>query len=274
MTATLPAAPSATETASTNRFVWHDLMSTDRETALAFYGDLFGLSVQAIDMGEMGQYHMLQAGGAPFGGAVQMEAGDGLPSHWISYVSCEHIDDTAALAAELGGTVAHGPMDIPDVGRFAVFIDPQGAAFSAITSLPGTPAAPESPADGEGRVPFGCPIWNELLTTDQEAATAFYTALLGWSVEQAPMEHGGTYTLLGRGGGLTHAGGIFQKPETMPVAAWMVYFHVADADLAVAKATEIGGSALTPVIPVPNVGRIAWLQDPTGAAFAILEPAW
>jgi uncharacterized protein len=272
MTATLPEAPSAT--ATTSRFVWHDLMSTDPETALAFYGDLLGWTAQTMDMGEMGQYRMLRAAEAPFGGAVELDPGHGLPSHWISYVSCDDVDATAAKVTDLGGGVHVEPMDIPDVGRFAVASDPQGAYFSLITLLPGTPSAPDSPSDGIGKVPFGSPIWNELLTTDQDGATAFYSALVGWSVEHAPMQHGGTYTLLGRGGGLPHAGGLFQKPETMPVSAWMVYFHVADADLTVAKATEIGGTALTPVIPVPDVGRIAWLQDPTGATFAVLEPAW
>jgi predicted enzyme related to lactoylglutathione lyase len=271
MTATLPDAPSISSTASTNRFIWHDLMSTDREQALAFYQDLLSWTVQKIDMGEMGEYWMLHASGAPFGGAVELGEEAGLPSHWISYVSCGDVDAAAAQAEELGGTIGVAPMDIPDVGRFAVVLDPQGAAFSPMSPLPGTPAAPDHPESGV--VPLGCPIWNELVTSDPEAATAFYTTLFGWGVERMPMQHGGTYTLLGRGGG-PHAGGIFQKPELVPVSSWLVYFHVADAEATVAKADELGGSAVSPVIPVPHVGNVAWLQDPTGAVFAILEPAF
>jgi predicted enzyme related to lactoylglutathione lyase len=273
MTATLPASI-ATETTSTSRFVWHELMSTDRATALAFYRDLLGWTVQPMDMGEIGEYHILRANGASFGGALELDASRGVPSHWISYISCPDVDATAARIAELGGSVHLAPKDIPYVGRFLVATDPQGAYFTAITMLPGTPTAPDSPADGVGKVPFGSPIWSELLTTDQEGAARFYSGLFGWAVEHAPMQHGGTYTLLGRGGGLPHVGGLFQKPETMPVTAWMIYFHVANADVTIAKAAEIGGTLLTPVLPVPEFGRVAWLHDPTGAAFAILEPAW
>ena len=272
MAVTLPEAPSAPSLTSTSRFIWHDLMSTDRERALAFYRDLLGWSVQSIDMGVMGEYQMLHSGTQPFGGAVGMEAEAGLPSHWISYVSCGDVDAVAAQAEQLGGKILHGPMDIPDVGRFAVALDPQGSAFSPMSALPGTPAAPDSPSGGV--VPVGCPIWNELLTDDPGSATAFYTTLFGWDTQTMPMQDGGTYTLLGRGPETPHAGGLMKKPDMMPVSAWVVYFHVADAAGTAAKAEELGGTVLVPVFTVPEVGQIAWLQDPSGAVFAILQPAW
>ena len=281
MTATLPDAPSVPSfvstgaSANTSRFVWHDLMSTDREAALVFYRGLLGWTVQTLDLSEMGatgEYHMLHAGGLPFGGAVELDESAGVPSHWISYVSCADVDAVADRAGELGGTVGVPPMDIPGVGRFAVVLDPQGAAFSPMTALPGSPSAPESSVDGV--VPPGCPIWNELAAEDPEAAASFYAGLLGWGIETAPMEHGGTYTLLSRAAGLPHAGGVFQKSEMVPSSAWIVYFHVTDAAATVAKTGELGGSVLAPVVPVPGIGQVAWLQDPTGAVFAIMEPAW
>src|SRR5688572_23404966 len=161
MVATLeaPSVPSSAVDAGAiaRRFVWHDLMSTDREVSLRFFGDLFGWTVQAIDMGEHGEYQMLHAGGQSFGGAVGLGNEAGRPSHWISYIGCDDVDAVAARAAEIGGRVGVPPTDIPGIGRFAVMIDPQGAAFSAFQGLPGAPTAPESSADGA--VPPGCPIW-------------------------------------------------------------------------------------------------------------------
>jgi uncharacterized protein len=60
---------------------------------------------------------------------------EGTPPCWNSYVTVDDIDKTAAKAQELGGTIIVPPSDIPDVGRFAVIQDPQGAVISAITYL-------------------------------------------------------------------------------------------------------------------------------------------
>jgi predicted enzyme related to lactoylglutathione lyase len=259
-------------TATTSRFVWYDLMSTDREASVAFFREIFGWTVQAIDMGEMGEYQMIFAGEHPFGGAVELGKDDGLPSHWISYVSCEDVDAVAARAEEIGGKIGVPPMDIPDVGRFAVLSDPQGAYFSAIRLQPGAPTAPDSSNDAPA--PPGCPIWTELATSDPAAGAAFYADLFGWRIEAMPMGEAGTYRLLGRGAGTPHAGGIMQKTEEMPVSAWTVYFHATDAAATVAKAEELGGTVIAPVFLVPDIGYIAWLQDPTGTVFAIMQPTW
>ncbi len=112
---------------------WTELATRDADAAGAFYTGLFGWGTQVQQM-EMGPYTTFLRGEHPAGGMMQMtEAWGDLPSHWMPYFGVTDCDATAARANELGGRVDYGPHDIPDVGRFALLIDPQGAAFMVIT---------------------------------------------------------------------------------------------------------------------------------------------
>lgn len=120
-------------------FSWNELMTSDPEAALAFYGALLGWKTQKMPM-PGGDYHLLKVGDTSVGGvmALPTEAkSGGTPPCWGSYVTVADVDATARRATELGGKVVHGPHDIPGVGRMAVIVDPQGAALSVIAySMP------------------------------------------------------------------------------------------------------------------------------------------
>lgn len=118
-------------------FSWNELMTTDPEAALRFYGTLFGWETQAMPMPE-GTYHVVKTGEDAVGGVMAMPKGaPPMPPHWGCYVTVDDVDATARKATELGGKLLHGPEDIPQVGRFAVLQDPQGAVVSVITySMP------------------------------------------------------------------------------------------------------------------------------------------
>jgi hypothetical protein len=113
-------------------FSWNELMTTDPDAALRFYGSLFGWTVEPMAMPQ-GTYHVVKAGGAPVGGVMKLpkEAGT-MPPCWGSYVTVADVDAVARKGVELGGKVIHGPEDIPGVGRFAVLADPQGAVINVI----------------------------------------------------------------------------------------------------------------------------------------------
>jgi len=119
-------------------FSWNELMTSDAKAALAFYGPLFGWTVDEMPMPE-GTYHVIKAAGTAVGGVMTMAPQAGaMPPSWGSYVTVASVDATCAKVAALGGKVVHGPVDIPKVGRFAVIVDPQGAALNVITySAPG-----------------------------------------------------------------------------------------------------------------------------------------
>jgi predicted enzyme related to lactoylglutathione lyase len=79
-------------------------------------------------------YTVVQAGGTQIGGIMPMPPqAAGTPPHWGSYVTVEDVDATARHAEALGAKTLVPPTDIPNVGRFCTFQDPQGAVISVIT---------------------------------------------------------------------------------------------------------------------------------------------
>ncbi len=115
-------------------------------------------------------------------------------------------------------------------------------------------------------------VWNELMTTDLEAATAFYQSVVGWDTEDAPMP-GMTYRLVATRG--SQVGGMMVLPkEACDMGAppcWSTYIACGDVDAAAAKATSLGGRVYKAPMDIPGVGRFAVVGDPTGAAFNLFK---
>ncbi len=109
-------------------FCWGELYTSDTGKASAFYAAAFGWGTKPSP-----EYTEWTNGGAAIGGmmAIKPEWGN-MPPHWIPYFMVENCDATVAKAASLGGKIHHPATDIPNVGRFAVFGDPQGASFAVI----------------------------------------------------------------------------------------------------------------------------------------------
>jgi hypothetical protein len=119
------------DTTTHGAFSWNELTTTDTQAALEFYTKLFGWTTEVMDMPGM-KYTVVKAGGQPIGGVMALPR-EGCPVTWTTYVTVDNIDETASLAQSLGGNIIMPPTDIPDVGRFAIFTDPQGAVIAAIT---------------------------------------------------------------------------------------------------------------------------------------------
>jgi hypothetical protein len=201
------------------------------------------------------------AGQAQIGGLMALPADDGTPAHWLVYVGTPNVDATVTQAQGLGARLCKAATDIPNVGRFAVLADPQGATFAVFTPGGSPPANP--PAQGG----FS---WHELQTTDVGAALRFYGTLFGWSKGPGhDMGAMGVYQLFEHGG--TQVGGMCntQGPSTPP--SWLSYVHVADSNRAVAAAKAAGGRLLHGPIEVPGGSWIALFLDPQGGAFAVQE---
>ena len=248
-------------------FCWVELGTIDGEAAKKFYTELFGWSFTDNPMGPDMVYTMLKQDGKDVGALYEMHAemrSMGIPPHWLSYVSVESADESAAKAKALGATLMKEPFDVFTVGRMAVVQDPTGAVFALWQ--PGT-----HKGAGVVNVPNSL-CWNELVTPDVDKAGEFYTGLFGWgkNVQQmGPM----TYTSFMNGE--RPAGGMYKPgPELGEIPPhWMLYFAVDDADATTAKATELGARVLAPPMDIPDTGRFAILQDPQGAAFAIIKLA-
>ena len=114
-------------------FSWSELMTTDVEGAKKFYCKLFGWQTEDMPMENM-TYTIVKVGSEGLGGIMSIPPqAKGSPPNWGLYVTVDDIDATAKKAQELGGKILVPPTDIPNVGRFAVLQDPQGAVISAIT---------------------------------------------------------------------------------------------------------------------------------------------
>ena len=116
--------------------------------------------------------------------------------------------------------------------------------------------------------------WVELGTTDSEAAKKFYTELFGWTPDDKPVGPGMVYTMLNLDG--KNAGALYQlDPERIAQGTpphWLSYVLVTSADESAAKAKELGATLLAGPFDVMTVGRMAVVQDPTGAVFALWQP--
>lgn len=117
-------------------FSWCELMTTDVNAAKSFYTKLFGWETEEMSMPGM-NYTVVKAGGNGIGGIMAIpEQAKGMPPSWGAYITVDDVDATAKAAGEMGAKLLVPPTDIPDVGRFCVIQDPQGAAINIITYKP------------------------------------------------------------------------------------------------------------------------------------------
>jgi predicted enzyme related to lactoylglutathione lyase len=113
-------------------FCWVELTTTDATAAKKFYSELFGWGTHVQQMGPT-TYTSFMNGERPAGGmmAITEEWGD-VPPHWLVYFAVDDCDVVVERAREHGAEIKVPPTDIPDIGRFAVIQDPQGAVFAII----------------------------------------------------------------------------------------------------------------------------------------------
>jgi len=250
-------------------FVWYELMTSDVNAADAFYRKTIGWTSR--DWEEPGaQYKIASAGEKPVAGLMPLpdeyrKAG-GRPA-WIGYILADDVDTATEKVKAAGGKVHRAPADIPNVGRFSVVADPQGAGFMLFTP------APRSGEDGSaesGATP-GHVGWRELYTTDWVKAFDFYAGQFGWTKDEAvDMGPMGTYQLFAAGG--PAIGGMMNKPPQIPMPLWLFYFNVDAADAAMARVKDNGGQVLNGPMQVPGGSWILQCMDPQGAMFALVAP--
>src|SRR5436190_3668765 len=245
----------STIASTVGKFVWHEQVSSDPEQAQAFYTQLFGWQTEVFQPGEA-DYTMISSGGQMHGGFGKAMEG-APPPHWLSHVRVDNVDETVEKAKGAGGRLAAGPFEMGEVGRMAVIADPQGAYISVYRP------------EGEGPVPEGVFVWDELGTSDADGAQRFYEQVFGWTTSDMGEEYGG-YRILNRGE--TGVAGVMTLPDSSIPPHWQPYVAVGDPDATTAKAKELGGSVLAEPMDVPKVGRIAVLSDPQGAVFGIIKP--
>jgi hypothetical protein len=256
-------------------FVWYDLLTTDVEAAIRFYGEVVGWTTVPFESSDPAArsprppYRMWKPPVAGPIGGVEAMSDDlrraGRPPAWLGYAHTVDLDRTLADAKARGARVVDGPHHLPGVGKMATLLDPGGATFAAFEPE-GSPPTDERPGVRVGQV-----AWVELFAADLEEAWAFYSELFGWTrTDSMEMGPAGEYRMFTTDG--TQGGGMMTKPAQVPRPSWGFYFRVQDLDRAVATAQARGGRLLNGPMEVPGGDRIAQLVDPQGAAFAVHVP--
>lgn len=116
-------------------FSWNELTTSNVNAAKSFYSELLGWSLNDIES-PAGSYTMISVADKEIGGIMATPAESaGMPSAWTPYVTVDDVDARSKQAERLGGKVLVPATDIPEVGRFAVIQDPQGAMINLITYL-------------------------------------------------------------------------------------------------------------------------------------------
>lgn len=114
--------------------------------------------------------------------------------------------------------------------------------------------------------------WNELMTNDINRAKQFYGQTLGWTFEPFPMPDG-EYWIAKAADGSPTAGIMPMDPQdTESTPGWLSYVQVDNIERAVGAVQASGGNVLQEPMDIPNVGRIAVVEDPAGAVLGFLQP--
>jgi predicted enzyme related to lactoylglutathione lyase len=249
---------------------WVDTWQPDVERAVAFYTGLFGWDAEETSRpGAERRHFMCTMRGRRVTGIGSPPPVPGHAPVWGTYVWVDDVDETVAKAREAGGNVVMKPFDALDGGRIALLSDPTGGVIAAWQA-----------GDSNGAQIVNEPgAWSMsfLHTRDLDAAQAFYAAVFGWTYERFA-----SMTMARVPG---YIGGVPEQPVSRETAAvltdmtglpddvpphWRVDFWVADLDAALARATELGGSVVSPPTETPGF-RSGVIADPQGAVMTLSQ---
>ena len=154
-------------------------------------------------------------------------------------------------------------------------------ASLAVFSAPGSAHSQAAGERASGDDYAGAVWWSELVTADPERASQFYSGVIGWTPKivslaeptRSPMPGEKEYIVFTA---TEHeaAGAVrIQDTEAPPDRPmWITYVQVANVDAAAAKAVELGGKLLQGPFAVPNVGRLAVVEDLEGLRIGLVTP--
>jgi predicted enzyme related to lactoylglutathione lyase len=241
---------------------WADLGVADVRAATDFYSAVLGWSFSEPDE-EFGGYAIGSARGAA-AAAVGPQQQPGAPAAWTLYVASNDADASARAVEDAGGRLLLDPGDVGTLGRMFLAADPSGAVF-------GVWQAGTHIGAGVVNEPGGL-CWEDLRSSDPEAARAFYSTVFGYTFESLEGAGPDYQLFFARAGEapLGGMGGMTRAPAGTP-SHWVVYFGVADVHNAVTAAQDAGGSVLAPPFETPY-GQMAALGDPAGATFWVTDP--
>lgn len=239
---------------------WIELVTADRDKAVAFYGGLFGWTVTE-PAEEFGGYSQFLLDGRPVAGLMpQVPELTGDPG-WSVSLATPDAEDTAARAVAAGGAVVVPPMELPGLGTMVYVTDASGMAHG------GWQAGPFAGIDTDGRA--GEPIWFEGYSKDFTTTSDFLRDVFGWK----PHLQGDTDEFRYATSDVpeTATAGLMDASawgeDFQP--AWTTYLKVDDMGAAIAKVGDLGGSVTQGPDETPY-GLLTEIADPSGQRVKIM----
>lgn len=251
-------------------FIWYELMTGNPDGARAFYEPLVGWSIDASPPPGPMDYRTIAYGSDHVGGMLtltkEMTDGGGRPG-WLGYFGVDDVDAAHAAIVAAGGESHLEPFDVPGVGRLAMLSDPQGVPFYIMRG------AVDMDSTAYGRMAMGHVSWNELMTSDDAAALAFYADQFNVKkVGAMPMGELGDYSFIAHGDSDEAIGAVMKAQPGTP-NGWGFYFRVPDIDAAKAQIEATGGTIYSGPMEVPGGEWVINAGDPEGVAFGLVAPA-
>lgn len=245
---------------------WFELTSIDPETSARFLVSVFGWDDSLREPGPVGPYVFLRKGDGTVGALCGIPPVSQAPgSNWAVYFHVRQLEAAVEHARTLGAQLLFGPFEAGEHGRGAVLRDPTGAMFKLWQPRAG---------DGGDLLMFEdyAVGWVELATPDAGIARTFYGTLLGWEFppSQQPVVGDDDYREYAVDG--VRYGGVLPMTKEWgdESAHWSIYVPVPDVDTCLEQCTTNGGVICVPAFDAPGVGRIARINDPTGAGMYVV----
>ncbi len=234
------------------RFIWHDLLTPDPQSAGEFYAKLFGWQIDY-----QGQYAVVRNGDKLIAGILQaaLTGKQKKEGVWLPTVSVDDVDVAANLVKANGGKILKGPLDMEQRGRAILISDPQRADLVLLSAKGGDPA--------DAKAAIGDWLWDELWTDDPDNIKEFYASVLGYD----EMLSGDGYGVFKRNG--KWRAGLRHVEKDIKHLLWVPVVRVADPEATAQRVTELGGVVWITPDEAPSKGDTALIGDPTGALLLI-----
>lgn len=231
-----------------SRPLWHDLLTTDPETAAAFYAELLGWQVETMGEG----YRVASIEGRRALGIVGM--GEGAEPHWLVNIAVEDVATATRRLAFLQGQVLVEPESEAEP---AIVSDPAGSVFALLEAEP----LPAEPA------PVGGIAWHELVAPRADLGARVYKTLMGWTAGEPVSLPNGRVIVLSADAPVA---GLREGLDDL-TPSWVPFFRVSDLDAVHTAAVDAGATSIAHHLDIPGPDATgAILRDPTGALFGLL----
>lgn len=258
------------------RFIWYDLMTSDANAAVRFYGDVVGWEISGQpdpDTSGMDYRMIVRDDGGNAGGVLQLNQdvlSHGAKSTWVAYLDVPDVDAAVKVIISDGGRLLMPKMTLP-VGDIALVSDPMNSPLYVMRPVP--PSVQSDAVSDVFSVDKPQHVrWNELCSPDLDRAMAFYARHFDFSFEDhMPMGSSlGNYHFIDQGD--LRIGGMMAHVGNSDHFGWTFYFGVRSA-MAALRAIEAGGGKVeTEMHQVPGGDWALIARDPQGARFGLVGP--